>query len=88
MTKPAFAICEQQRRRLVCASTQSDQRSCCSLPRLYNTFVSIYKISRLYLISVAEEAGLSLTWSQTPKTGFLVTWFIYMYVLLFISSSN
>ena len=29
------------------------------------------KISRL--VSVAEEAGLSLPWSQTPKTGFLVT---------------
>ena len=23
--------------------------------------------------TVAEQAGLSLTWSQTPKTGFLVT---------------
>ena len=25
------------------------------------------------LVSIAEEAGLSLNWSQTPKTGFLVT---------------
>ena len=24
--------------------------------------------------SIAEQAGLSLTWSETPKTGFLVTW--------------
>ena len=24
-------------------------------------------------VSVAEQAGLSLTWSQTPMTGFLVT---------------
>ena len=31
------------------------------------------EISRLWLVSVAEQAGLSLTWSQTPKTGFLVT---------------
>ena len=31
------------------------------------------KISRLLLASVAEQAGLSLTWSQTLKTGFLVT---------------
>ena len=30
------------------------------------------KFSRLYLVSVAEQAGLSHIWSQTPKTGFLV----------------
>ena len=32
--------------------------------------VSIPKISRLWLVSVIEQASLSLTWSQTPKTGF------------------
>ena len=41
------------------------------------SLVSISKISRLYLVSVADQAGLRLSWSQTPKTGFLVTWFIY-----------
>ena len=35
--------------------------------------VSISEISRLYLASVAEQAGLGLLWSQTPKTGFLAT---------------
>ena len=35
--------------------------------------VSISEISSLYLVSVAAQAGLSLTWSQTPKTGFLMT---------------
>ena len=30
--KPVFAICEQQRRRPACASAQSYQRLCCSLP--------------------------------------------------------
>ena len=33
MRKPVFALCEQQRRRSACASAQSDQRLCCSLPR-------------------------------------------------------
>ena len=39
------------------------------------TVVSICKISSLYLASVAAQAGLSdsLPWSQTLKTGFLVT---------------
>ena len=35
--------------------------------------VSTSKISSLYLASVAAQGGLSLTWSETPKTGFLVT---------------
>ena len=41
--------------------------------------VSISEISSLYLASVAVQAvqaGLSFTWSQTPKTGFLMTWLI------------
>ena len=33
--------------------------------------LAISEISSLYLISVAEQAGLSLTLSQLPKTGFL-----------------
>ena len=35
--------------------------------------VSISEITSLYLASVAAQAGLCLIWSQTPKTGFLVT---------------
>ena len=31
--KPVIAICEPQRRRSACASAQSDQHLCCSLPR-------------------------------------------------------
>ena len=30
------------------------------------------EISRLLLVPVVEQAGLSLTWLQTPKTDFLV----------------
>ena len=37
------------------------------------SLVSICEISSLYLVSEAEQAGLSLTWSETTKTGFLVT---------------
>ena len=63
MRKPAFAICEQQRRSSACALR--------SLIRLISTFVihcldsiiplvSIHKISSLYLTYVAVQAGLSL----------------------------
>ena len=43
--------------------------------------VSVSEISSLYKASVAEQAGLSLPWSQTPKTGFLVTWLNYFELL-------
>ena len=39
--------------------------------------VFISEISSLYLASVVEQAGLSLPWSQTPKTGFLAMRLIY-----------
>ena len=38
MRKPAYAICEQQRRKSACASAQTDQHICCSLPRSYNIY--------------------------------------------------
>ena len=36
--------------------------------------VSISEISSLYLASMAAQAGWSLTWSETQKTGFLMMW--------------
>ena len=36
--------------------------------------VVIFEISRLQLVSVAEQAGLNLTWSKIPKTRFCVMW--------------
>ena len=34
---------------------------------------AIWKFSMFLLVSVAEQAGLSLTWSKTLKSGFLVS---------------
>ena len=73
MRKPAFAICEQQRRRSACSSTQSDHAFIVRCLDSIIPLVSISEISRFYLASVAAQAGLCLTWSQTPKTDFLVT---------------
>ena len=83
MRKPIYAICEQQRRRSACAFAQSDQHLYCSLP--LDSMIPILaqsKISRLQLVSVAEQAGLCLPWSQTPKTGFLMTGLIYDWVFV------
>ena len=50
----SYVICEQQRRSL---------HSVMSL-------VSVTKISSLMVASVAEQASLSLTWSETPEDTF------------------
>ena len=76
LRKPVYVICEQQRRRSACASPQSDHAFVvCCLDSLI-PLLAIAEISRLQLASAAEQATLSLNWSQTPKTGFLVTWLI------------
>ena len=41
--------------------------------------LDISEILRPWLVSLAEQASLSLTWSETPKTGFLVNWLIYCF---------
>ena len=38
------------------------------------SLVSISEISSLYIAYVAAQAGLCLTWSQSPNTDFLVMW--------------
>ena len=46
------------------------------------------KLSRLQLISEAEQAGLSLTSTQTPKTGFLVTRLIMILIKTLLGNSS
>ena len=69
MRKPVYAICKQGRRRSACAPAQISAfvvRCLDSkIPLLY-----IAEISRPLLVSSAEQASLSLNWSQTPKIGF------------------
>ena len=43
---------------------------------------AVCKISGLQLISVAEQAGLSLAWTQTPKIGFLMKRLICAFYLI------
>ena len=69
MRKPVLTICEQKRRSL--NSTFVVRCRDCIM-----SLVSILEISHLEQDSVAEQTGLKLTWSKTPKTGFPVTWLI------------
>ena len=72
MRKLVYAICDKQRRSLIRAFVVRCLDSIIPL-------VPISEISSLYLAAEAEQSGLSLTWSQTPKTGFLVMRLIYLY---------
>ena len=69
MRKPFYAVCEQQRCRSAFVVHCQDS---------IILLVSISEIWSLYLASVTAQAGLSLTWSQTLKTGFLMTWLKYL----------
>ena len=76
MRKP-FVPYANNSRKSACTSTQSDQHLHYSLLRYYN-ICSFYKqILKPLAVSVAEQASLSLTWSEIPKTGFLMTWLLY-----------
>ena len=66
----SYAIREQQRCRSACADAQADQHLCCSLLRQYDMILAISKVSRFLLASVAEQAGLYLTWSKIPQDTF------------------
>ena len=76
MRKSVYAICEQQR-----ADQPAHPHSLisafvvCWLDSII-PLVSISEILSLSLASVAAQAGLCLTWSKTPKTGFLMKRFI------------
>ena len=60
-------------------SAQSDQAFVVRCLDSIIPLLAIAEISRLLLVSVAEQAGLSLNWPQTPKTGFLVTRYIFSF---------
>ena len=61
-----YAICEQQRRRSACASAQSDQRICCSLPGYCNT-TTYYSQNFKTLASLSGERGGSVVECRTPE---------------------
>ena len=51
---------------------KSDKGVCCSLNERIISGLATSTISFFYLVSVAEQAGLNLTLSKTPETGFLI----------------
>ena len=77
MRKPAFCTCENKAADQLRSNRESDQRLCfrytdSTIPQLPKSEISSLKPS-----SVAVQPGLSGTWSETPKTGFLTTRLIW-----------
>ena len=62
-------VCEQQRHRSSCAFAQSDQHLCYSFIGKFHylELAATSKISIIWLISVAEQAGLNLTLYLKPR---------------------
>ena len=65
----SYVIYEQQRRRSPCADSLISTFVVCCLDSVMS-LVSVTKISSLMLATAAEQASLSLTWSETPEDMF------------------
>ena len=66
----SYVICEQKRRRSACACAQSISALVVRCLDSVMSLVSVIKISSIMPVSVAEQASLSLTWSETPEDTF------------------
>ena len=60
-----------QKRGPACVFTQSDQRICYWFLKRTMSKLATSEILLLYLVSVAEQIGLGMTWLETPTTGFV-----------------
>ena len=73
MRKPDFCLCENKGANQLRSNCEADQRLCfrytdSTIPLLPKSEISSFKPS-----SVAAQAGLCRTWSETPKSGFLAS---------------
>ena len=84
--KPAFSICENKDADQLRGNCEADQRLCFRYTDRTIPLLPKYEISSLQPSSVAVESGLSRTWSETPKTGFLTTRLTYFHTAYHIRS--
>ena len=73
MRKPVFRVCEKHRCRPACASAQSDQHLCYSLIGKYNISTCIKQVFNFLASLCSWYTGLSITLSETLKTGFVAS---------------
>ena len=73
MRKPAFCICENKDADQLRGNREADQRLCFRYIDSAIPLLPEYEISSFLPSCVVEQPGLGVTWSETPKTGFLTT---------------
>ena len=81
MRKPDFCICENKDADQLRGNREADQRLCIRYTASTISLLPKYEISSLHPSSVAVQPGLCGTWSETLKTGFLITRIKYSCVL-------
>ena len=72
MRKPDFCICENKDTDQLLSNCAADQRLCFRYIDGKIPILPKSDISSLLLSSVAVQPNLCRTWSETPKTGFVV----------------
>ena len=73
MRKPDFCLCENKGADQLRSYCEADQRLCFRFTDSTIRLVLKSEISSFQPPSVAAQAGLCETWSETPKTGFLAS---------------
>ena len=86
MRKPAFCICENKDADQLRSNCVADQRLCFRYMDSTIPLLSKAKISSLKPSSVGLQTDLCQTWSETPKTGFLITRLIIIEMYVIISN--
>ena len=87
MRKPDFWICENKDADQLCGNREADQRLYFRYTDSTIPLLPKSEISSLLPSSMVVQPGLSGTWLETPKTGFLTTrlvWYINYFVLSFL----
>ena len=79
MRKPAFCICENKDADQLHSNCAADLHYCFRYKDTTIPLLSKSENSSLQLSSVAVQLGLCLTWSETPKTGFITTRLVCAY---------
>ena len=72
MRKPDFCICKYKDADQLRGYREADQRLCFHYTDSTVPLLPKSEISSLQPFSVAVQPGLCQTWSETPKTGFLI----------------
>ena len=78
MRKPAFCICENKDTDQLRGDREADQRFCFRYTDSTIPLLPKSEILSLYVSSVIAQADLCRTWSETPKTSFLITRLIFI----------